>query len=114
MFIKSIQLENFQCYYGDNNLFEFKEGLNLIIGDNGAGKSKLYDAFHWVLYDEVFDSASRKFEKTTKVQNQLISDQAKDLCEIDDYAKTSVTLIVEGSQGKEYVLERTYKSKKRE
>ncbi|MBK9458122.1 MAG: AAA family ATPase [Sphingobacteriales bacterium] len=113
MFIKSIQLENFQCYYGDNNLFEFKEGLNLIIGDNGAGKSKLYDAFHWVLYDEVFDSASRKFEKTTKVQNQLISDQAKDLCEIDDYAKTSVTLIVEGSQGKEYVLERTYKSKKK-
>ncbi len=112
MFIKSIQLENFQCYYGDNNLFEFKEGLNIIIGDNGAGKSKLYDAFHWTLYDKVFDSASRSFEETTKVKNQLISDQAKDLCEIGSYVKTSVSLTVIDARRTEYVLTRSYQCKK--
>jgi DNA sulfur modification protein DndD len=61
MILKSIELNNFMCYSGENNKFEFKEGINLIIGDNGYGKSKLFDAFYWVMYDQVFDSNKKQF-----------------------------------------------------
>lgn len=53
MIIDKIELLNFLCYAGENT-FEFREGINVIIGDNGYGKSKLYDAFYWVMYDQVF------------------------------------------------------------
>ena len=38
MIIKKVSINNFRSYYG-NNEFEFKDGLTLIIGDNGDGKT---------------------------------------------------------------------------
>ena len=35
MIIKEIRIKNFRSYYGDNNQFEFSDGLTLILGDNG-------------------------------------------------------------------------------
>lgn len=55
MIILSISLENFLCYYGTENKFEFTEGLNLVLGPNGYGKSKLYNAFQWVFKDGITD-----------------------------------------------------------
>lgn len=77
MLIKKIELKNFMCFHGDTNVFEFTDGLNVIIGDNGYGKSKLYDAFHWVLYDEIFDATKKQFIKTKFVKENLVSDKAK-------------------------------------
>ena len=51
MKIRSITLQNFLCYYGVTNKFEFNDGLNIVLGANGYGKSKLYDAFQWVFND---------------------------------------------------------------
>lgn len=76
MILKSIELQNFMCYYG-NNTFEFSEGINVIIGSNGYGKSKLFDAFYWVMYDQCFDPAAEKFFKTNILKSRLISDKAK-------------------------------------
>lgn len=39
MRIKSIDIKNFRSYYGENNHFEFSDGLTLILGDNGDGKT---------------------------------------------------------------------------
>jgi len=108
MLIKSIKLFNFQCYYGEND-FEFSEGLNLIIGDNGAGKSKFYDALYWVLYDETFESSVRVFRPTRDVKGWLISDKAKFLCESDEEVKTSVEVTFSNpARSEEYLLKRTY------
>ena len=38
MIIKNIHIRNFRSYYGDNS-FDFSNGLTLIIGDNGDGKT---------------------------------------------------------------------------
>lgn len=114
MLINSITLTNFQCYYGVV-MFEFKKGLNVVIGDNGAGKSKLYDAFYWVLYDQIFDSLSREFKKTSQIKDGLISDKAKALCEPGSTVKTEVELIVYNSKrGEEYTLSRSYVASKTE
>lgn len=114
MIINSITLTNFQCYYGEAK-FEFKEGLNVVIGDNGAGKSKLYDAFYWVLYDQIFDSLNREFKKTNQIKGNLVSDKAKALCEPGGMVKAEVEMVVYNpNREMEYTLTRSYVVSKNE
>jgi DNA sulfur modification protein DndD len=54
MVIDSITLENYQVYYG-RKTFEFKEGLNIVLGDNGEGKTAFIEAFEWLFSDQSID-----------------------------------------------------------
>jgi len=114
MIIKSLSLKNFQCYFGehDKNTFKFRDGLNLIIGDNGGGKSKLFDAFYWVINDQIFNSDTRRFLPTKQVGETLVSDRAKKECEIDREITTEVALIAQASSGGEYRFRRIMKARK--
>lgn len=47
MIIQKLEIKNFRSYYGDNE-FDFSNGLNLIIGGNGDGKTTLFEAFDWL------------------------------------------------------------------
>ena len=49
MILRRIEIENFRSYYGNENIFEFGDGLTLIIGDNGDGKSTFFEALQWLL-----------------------------------------------------------------
>lgn len=60
MIIKKIQLSDFKSYYGKQE-FEFEEGLNIISGKIGTGKTSLFEAFQWVLLDEL--SQNNKIEQ---------------------------------------------------
>ena len=64
--INNITIRNFRPYYGVKS-FEFgkDEGLSIILGDNGIGKSSLIRALKFVLYDE-FDNDS-----SFKIKNEL-------------------------------------------
>jgi len=75
MILTKAQLKNFMCYY-DENVFEFSEGINVVIGDNGYGKSKLFDAIYWVMYDRCFDTSADEFKTTKQLNDKLISDRA--------------------------------------
>ena len=55
MRINNITINNFQSYYGEQNI-SFGKGLNLIIGKGGKGKSKLFNAFYWVLFGKIYIS----------------------------------------------------------
>ena len=67
MILKSINIKNFRSYY-DENLFELSEGLTLIIGGNGDGKTTFFEALEWLFNTSTEDikesniSAKRKFE----------------------------------------------------
>lgn len=48
MLITSVTIRNFLCYYGENT-FLLADGLTLLIGDNGDGKTTFFDALKWLL-----------------------------------------------------------------
>jgi DNA sulfur modification protein DndD len=114
MIISSLSMKNFQCYFGEHetNKLEFTDGLNLVIGNNGGGKSKLYDAFYWIIYDEIFVSDTRSMVSTKLYKDKLISDKAKFECEIGGTVTTEVILIAKSAEDKEYKFTRIYKAKK--
>lgn len=61
MIIKEVVIKNFRSYYGENK-FAFSDGLTLIIGDNGDGKTTFFEALQWLfttmLENNSIDNAS--------------------------------------------------------
>lgn len=51
MIIRKIQIDNYLCYF-DSNTFELSEGLNIILGENGEGKTKFFEAVDWLFNGE--------------------------------------------------------------
>jgi DNA sulfur modification protein DndD len=47
MIINKLTLNNFMCYY-NHKTFDFSNGLNIILGHNGDGKSTIFTAFNWI------------------------------------------------------------------
>ena len=48
MKIVSLVIENWRSYY-DSQIVSVSTGLNLFLGENGEGKTKLFEAFKWFL-----------------------------------------------------------------
>ena len=120
MLIKQISITNFLCYYGSDNRFDFVEGLNLVLGANGYGKSKLYDAFQWVFSDGITDNSPRAtpggLKLTSVVKGDLISEKAKANCAVGESVEAKVVVEVETTrnahqvvQTKKYQLVRTFR-----
>jgi len=111
MILTSIELNNFMCYAGPNK-FDFKEGINVIIGDNGYGKSKLFDAFYWVMYDQCFNTSQKAFRNTSQLKKLIVSDKA--IAETDQGSITASVILTFHNTDKDsiYILERRYQIRK--
>lgn len=49
MILKELEIKNFRSYYGNESRFEFNpQGLTLVIGDNGDGKTTFFEALEWL------------------------------------------------------------------
>lgn len=79
MIIKEIRIKNFRSYYGDNNRFDFSDGLTIIIGDNGDGKTTFFEALQWLLNTSI-----------DKGSLENISEMRKSKMEIGDVDEVSV------------------------
>lgn len=112
MLLTSIELNNFMCYSGTGNRFDFTEGINVIIGDNGYGKSKLYDGFYWVMFDQCFNTSTKKFSPTSKLKKSIISDKA--ISEIEEGKITASVILTFHNPDKDnvFIIERRYSIKK--
>ena len=60
MIINKIEIDNFRSYYGHNS-FELTNGLNLIIGSNGDGKTTFYEALEWLTKTDGSNKMDTKF-----------------------------------------------------
>ena len=86
MIIRRIEIENFRSYYGNENVFEFGDGLTLIIGDNGDGKSTFFEALQWLLDISNTDDA----QKSHALDN--FSEMKKSKLEIGESANLRVRM----------------------
>lgn len=82
MIIKEIRIKNFRSYYGDNNRFEFSDGLTIIIGDNGDGKTTFFEALQWLL-NTVADKGS--LDQVSEMRKSQM--ESGDIEEISVYMK---------------------------
>ena len=48
MVVTNVSLENYKSYYGMQS-FDFANGFNVVLGDNGDGKTKLIESIRWFL-----------------------------------------------------------------
>jgi DNA sulfur modification protein DndD len=90
MIIKRILIENYLCYY-DKNSFELSNGLNIILGDNGEGKTKFFEAIEWL-----FEGDDRDIEK-------LVSAKKINETQVGESFKVSVSITVEQYGNKHFL-----------
>ena len=95
MIIKEIRIKNFRSYYGDNNIFEFSDGLTLILGDNGDGKTTFFDALQW-LFNTTID----------KGNVDHMSEMRKSKMEIGEKDVVSVAMLFE-HDGEKSIIRKT-------
>ena len=99
MIIKSITINNFRSYYGENT-FEFSKGLTLIIGGNGDGKTTFFEALEWLL-----DTAHESKDLS------LISEMRKSEMYDDEIDTMSVSMVFEHNGVKEVTKSLTFEKK---
>jgi DNA sulfur modification protein DndD len=82
MIIKKISLENYLCYCGVKE-FELSDGLNIILGENGEGKTKFFEALDWL------------FNGNDDDLDLLVSAKALEDAEVGSSFRVKVSIVVE-------------------
>ena len=89
MYLKSLNLNNFRKF--QNLQVEFTKGLNLLVGENDAGKTAIVDAIKYVLntqsldyirpsYEDFFNSSDDESHRTENFYIECIFEDLKSLC----------------------------------
>lgn len=119
MIVKDITVENFQVYYGEQTI-EFGPGLNLVIGKGGKGKSKLFNAFYWVFFGQIYLTdvgwcstddllhASRFAMKN----HEFINKKALAEAAVDSRVIVRASIRIEDEKGEIYIIERSAAAKR--
>lgn len=114
MIIKNVTIENFQSYH-ESQTMDFSNGLNLIIGNGGKGKSKLFNAFYWVLFGKIYitgigwcttDSLPQS-AKFAMQRYEFINKRALFNAQVNDEITASVQIEIEDDIGVNYIIERS-------
>jgi DNA sulfur modification protein DndD len=121
MIIKNITIENFQSYYGKQPL-EFSKGLNLIVGNGGKGKSKLFNAFYWVLFGKIYitdigwcsTDGLPHSSKFAMKRHEFINKKALFDTQIGNNVRVSVHIELEDDKGNPYEIERSVTATRKE
>lgn len=97
MIINSLHIKNFFSYCGDyeDNHFQFEKGVNIISGANGSGKSKLFNAFYWALYDTVYLREGRVIlHNNTSKRDSIASEKAINNSNVGDQLEVGVKISI--------------------
>lgn len=92
--LNKIAFKNFFNYYGEyeDNSYDLEEGINIIVADNGAGKSKFFNAFLWLFYDQILDSDTKQKVNVKNVGVKILSDKAKNETPVGDRVECGIQI----------------------
>ena len=93
MIIQKIEIQNFRSYY-KSNVFEFIDGLNLIIGSNGDGKTTFYEALEWLFRTDGANKMDTKYI-SKKRSEELMPNNSDDVRVAMTYEHKGRTKILE-------------------
>ena len=93
MIIQKIEIQNFRSYYRENS-FEFVNGLNLIIGSNGDGKTTFYEALEWLFRTDGSNKMDTKYI-SKKRSEELMPDNSDDVRVAMTYDHKGSTKVLE-------------------
>lgn len=93
--IKSLKLVNFGPYYGEHTLFFTEgDGVSIVWGNNGYGKTSIMNAFRYVLWGKIYDRKRRTLSAYTFVNTNAVTENGSMFVELhmiyddDDYMIT--------------------------
>lgn len=120
MKINSITINNFQSYY-DEQTIDFSDGLNLVIGNGGKGKSKLFNAFYWVLFGQIYITSEgwchtdNLYQSSHKALHnyEFFNKKALHDAVLGNQVKCSVILDLEDDKGNSFTIERSSVAERR-
>lgn len=102
MKLKKLTLQNFRCY--DNVEIEFEDKLTVIVGENGKGKSAVFDgiAISLAPYIEAFGQEGRKVKKTDIRRIPIYDETGKEIIKMEK--KIPVAFSLQAKSGQEDLL----------
>lgn len=102
MKLKKLTLQNFRCY--DNVEIEFEDKLTVIVGENGKGKSAVFDgiAISLATYIEAFGQEGRKVKKTDIRRIPIYDETGKEIIKMEK--KIPVAFSLQAKSGQEDLL----------
>jgi DNA sulfur modification protein DndD len=112
--INKISFENFFNYYGsfERNTYELEEGVNIIVADNGAGKSKFFNAFLWLFTDQILDSDTKTKLSIKNACLKILSDKAKVETPIGESVNCGVMVEYTSGTRKKYQIIKSFTAKR--
>jgi DNA sulfur modification protein DndD len=121
MTINSITINNFQSYYSEETI-EFGKGLNLIIGNGGKGKSKLFNAFYWVLFGDIYITSEGwcstaglpGSSRNSLHRYEFINKRALSEAKVGDVVPCSVILELTDDKKNQFRIERSVSAKRQD
>ena len=107
MYIKKILLENFRSY--KKRLFEFDPKINLIVGDNGIGKTNLLESIYFLSAGKSFRASANR--QLIHWQTKYASSRAKIINSKKEENEVEVQLIVNPDITKTTIARKYYVNK---
>lgn len=116
MEFKRITIKNFLSYYEANEI-EFSDSTTIFIGQNNTGKSKIFDAINFALYERVWitDKGENGSWITTdrEIASFILNNHKKNLALTEKAESVEVSVSLEMDTGTSFLTaERTYFYKK--
>lgn len=118
MEFKSIVIKNFLSYFDENEI-EFSDTTTIFIGQNNTGKSKIFDAINFALYERIWITDKGEngawIDSDKEISTFILNNHKKNIATTENEENIDVSVSLVMDDGNSFItVERVYLYKKTE